>query len=144
MKSLPLTSEQFNALMQLVYLGNFVANATRDNDAIIQPFEDIEQYIYANAEDFGGGECVDRHDAVEGVYPTREFEEMMDPFIDKYDQDIFWEELIHRLAERDLIDKFGETAVAGMGIVERIENEREFTKKIYRCFFRSGDPQSCT
>ena len=136
MKKLDLTDAQFRTLLQLVYLGNFMANATRDET--IQEYDDIEQYIYVNAEKFGCGEFVDVHDAVDGVYPTRNFEEMMNLLVEKYDNDFFYDELIHRLSERDLIAKYSEAEVLKMGIVERIEKEREFTKIYDREFSEKG------
>ena len=138
MKTISLTDEQYKYLMQLVYLGNFMANATRNNDEMIPQFEDMEQHIYASAHEFGCGEYVDRHDAVEGVYPTREFEEMMDRFVCEYDADIFWEELLHRMTERDLVDAFGEKAVSSMSIVERIEKERPFVQTYDKEFSENG------
>ena len=138
MKTISLTDEQYKDLMQLVYLGNFMANATRNNDEMIEAFENIEQHIYTFAEQFGCGEYVDRHDAVEGIYPTREFEEMMDRFIAEYDSDIFWEELLHRMTERDLVDAHGEPAVASMGLVERIEKERGFVQTYDKEFSENG------
>jgi len=136
MKKLELTDAQFKALLQLVYLGNFMANATRDET--IEEYDAVEQYIYTQAEKFGCGEFVDVHDAVDGVYPTRNFEEMMDVFVEKYDSDLFWDELIHRLTERDLIAKYGEPEVLKMGIVDRLEKEREFTKTYDREFDENG------
>ena len=138
MKTISLTDEQYKYLMQLVYLGNFMANATRNNDEMIPQFEDMEQHIYASAHEFGCGEYVDRHDAVEGVYPTREFEEMMDRFVCEYDADIFWEELLHRMTERDLVDAYGEKAVSVMSIVERIEKERPFIQTYDKEFSENG------
>ena len=138
MKTISLTDEQYKDLMQLVYLGNFMANATRNNDEMIPQFEDMEQHIYASAHEFGCGEYVDRHDAVEGIYPTREFEEMMDRFVCEYDADIFWEELLHRMTERDLVDAYGEKAVSSMSIVERIEKERPFVQTYDKEFSENG------
>ena len=138
MKTISLTDEQYKDLMQLVYLGNFMANATRNNDEMITQFEDIEQYVYSFAQEFGCGEFVDRHDAVEGIYPTREFEEMMDTFVSEYDADIFWEELLHRMTERDLVDAYGEKAVSVMSIVERIEKERPFIQTYDKEFSENG------
>lgn len=138
MKNLKLTDEQYKYLIQLVYLGNFMANATRNNDEMIPQFEELEQHIYSFAGEFGCGEFVDRHDAVEGIYPTREFEEMMDKLVCEYDADIFWEELLHRMTERDLIDAYGESAVASMSIVERIEKERGFVQEYDKEFSGNG------
>jgi N-methylhydantoinase A/oxoprolinase/acetone carboxylase beta subunit len=138
MKNLKLTDEQYKYLIQLVYLGNFMANATRNNDEMIPQFEELEQHVYSFAAEFGCGEFVDRHDAVEGIYPTREFEEMMDKLISEYDADIFWEELLHRMTERDLVDAYGEQAVAGMSIVERIEKERGFIQNYDKEFSENG------
>ncbi|MGL4369825.1 MAG: hypothetical protein ACRCUT_09175 [Spirochaetota bacterium] len=138
MKKLELTDVQYKILVQLVYLGNFMANATREPDDIIEAYEDFEQYIYSQAENFGCGALVEKESAVEGVYPTREFEEMMDEFVEQYDDNVFWDELLHRLTENEIISQYGASEVAKMSLVERIEKEQPIIKKYEDDFTAHG------
>jgi len=76
------TKEQFEALLKLVYLGNWLANANRDGsneNPHLEEYEKIENYIFSFAKQFGFDEYVDDKDAREGkFYPTRTFEEGTD------------------------------------------------------------------
>ena len=58
-------------------------------------------------------------------FPTREFEDTSPGmgFVEKFENEIFWNELIERLAERDLIKKHGEDGVLTMGLEERFSEQ---------------------
>ena len=102
------TKEQFENLMKLVYLGNWMANAHRTDD-IIEKYEDLESYVFSFAKDFGLEKYVDDEDADKGkFFPTRFFEEKTDinELHDEYDDENFWTELPDRLGERDFFRKY--------------------------------------
>lgn len=125
------TKEQFERLMKLVYLGNWMANAHRTDD-IIKKYEELEHYIFSFAKDFGLEKYVDDEEAKDGkFYPTRYFEEETDvnKLHDEYDNDTFWDEIVDRLARRDFIRKYGIKAIQKMSLEQRIEKEYEFEKE---------------
>lgn len=100
--------EQFESLMNLVYLGNWIANANRTDDRI-EKYENIESYIFSFAKDFGLEKYIDDEDAKDGkFFPTRFFEEEtdVDELRDEYDDETFWFELSDRLGERDFFEKY--------------------------------------
>lgn len=104
------TKEQFENLMKLVYLGNWMANANRTNDTI-KKYEDLEHYVFSFAKDLGLEKYVDDEDADKGqFFPTRLFEEETDinEIHDEYDDDTFWNELPDRLGERDFFKKYSQ------------------------------------
>ena len=106
------TKEQFLALMKVVYLGNWMANANRNGsseDPCIEEYEKMEDYIFSLAPQFGFDKYVG-HEPTDGdkYFPTRSFEEETD--VDKlhheYDEGNFWDELAGRLGERDFYNKY--------------------------------------
>lgn len=102
------TKEQFESLMKLVYLGNWMANANRTDDTI-KKYADLENYVFSCAKNFGLEKYVDDEDAKDGkFYPTRFFEEEtdVDEIRSEYDEDTFWTELPDRLGERDFFVKY--------------------------------------
>lgn len=114
------TNKQYGNLLKLVYLGNWVANATRIDDQDKQ-LDALEGYIFSFAKDFGLSEYADTDDP-EMTYPTRQFEERsgVQELIEEYDDDTFWEELPERLGERDLLEQHSTSELEQMDLNERI------------------------
>lgn len=137
-KTIEFTRKQFEALLKLVYLGNWMVNAHRET-GILEEYEGMESYIFSQAEKFGFKKYVD-HEAKDGkdYYPTREFEENTDvsELHDEYDEETFWDEIIDRLGERDFLRKYGEIDIEKMSNDERFEKlcecEGEWAEEISR------------
>ncbi|OIR06320.1 hypothetical protein GALL_115100 [mine drainage metagenome] len=97
------TTKEYARLLELVYLGLWVAGA-RPEDPASTPdrYADVAQKAYGMAEAMGCAELVDVD--LEGLYfPAEKLQngaarDRLDRFMD----DSFWEELASRLAERDL------------------------------------------
>jgi len=130
-----LTKEQFKALLKLVYLGNWLANANRDGspeNPRLKEYEAIENYIFSFAKEFGFGEYVDDEEAGKSkFYPTRMFEEETDiqKLIEEYDEETFWDELIDRLGDRDFFRHYSKDEIKKMTQEERFEKLYEFIDK---------------
>jgi len=134
-----LTREQYKELIKLVYLGEWLANAhciSREDEK----FNDIANYIYSYAADFGLEDLVEYDRKSREYYPTAEFDE--DPevrqFIDKYNNENFWDELTNRMAVRDFVRKYGKAAINKMTWEERIEKEDPFIEKYQEEFAENG------
>ena len=99
---LKLTQKQFRRLLDLVYIGNWVLNSTRDDDRI-RDYDEVESLIFSH--------CL-RHDMAaltelyEGeIIPSRAFAEGgIHEAIMAYEDTIFFEILAQELALRDLGD----------------------------------------
>ncbi len=73
-------------------------------------------------------------------FPTREYDEtnvVMDAIVD-YDNESFWEELMERLATRDLIVKEGKEKVMAMDDEERLAKTEDLREKYAAEFERYG------
>lgn len=106
--NIKLNSDQLNALLKLVYLGEWILNSHLDcTDEKLTIEEEVEQIIYASITE--PGVCEYEKD-LKMFFPTRDVEEKMQIFIDEYDNFNFWENLAYQLADRDtkieLGDKF--------------------------------------
>lgn len=126
-----LTKEQYKNLVKLVYLGNWMINAIRLEDEKIKKYDNVEQYIFSFAKDAGLEKYIEFDKKFNQFFPTREFEEGSDieQYREEYEDEIFWDELIDRLARRDFIKKYGFKAVRKMDFRKRIEKEHPFIKK---------------
>jgi len=138
-----LTKEQYENLLKLVYLGNWIVNSIRsgeEDDKRIEKYENIAQYIYSFSREEGLERYIEFDKQVNRFFPTREFEEDTDleRYRQEYDDEVFWQELIHRLAERDFIKEYGENTIKKMNWRERLEKEQPFIEKYGEEFEESG------
>ena len=69
-----LTKRQYEVLMRLVYLGNWVVNGFHAEDAD-EETDALENSIYGKARDFGLAKLVFYDEENDGWYPTNETED---------------------------------------------------------------------
>lgn len=123
-----LTTAQYKKLMELVYLGNWLINSYRGEERI-EDYDQVAEHILSFAPAAGYKERIE-FDEFEGrYYPSSKFDEELRQSIDEYDEDVFWNLLVDRLAERDLVKVFGEEKVNSMEWDEYNEKIEPFMKK---------------
>lgn len=99
------TKEEFKALFDLVYTGNILINGLRNLDERVLEYSKAEQKIFSLAQEFGLNDAVIYDEEFKEYMPTRAYEEGgINDYIDYYDDSVFWEELILRLARRDALN----------------------------------------
>ncbi len=125
------TKKQFEVLLKLAYMGNWVANAHRtgrENDKRIEKYEEMQKYLLSFAKEFGLEKYVDIDN--EEMYPSIELEEdETNELIDEYDDETFWEELTYRFMRRDFVREYGEEEISKMDTMERIKKDHPFLEK---------------
>jgi hypothetical protein len=122
-----ITKKQYEDLLKLVYLGNWMANANRTEDKM-QSMDDLEGYIFSFAKDFGMERWADTDDP-KMTYPTSYFEgeSGVQELIDDYDNENFWDELADRLGNRDFMDKYSKEEIEAMDREEYFMKNMECT-----------------
>jgi len=112
-----LTCEQYKNLLLMIYLGNWMINAIKVHPD--ENFREVASYIYSFADSFGVKGLIDPKPLKGKYFPTQAFDDLTEPYIEEYDNEIFWEELADRLAERDLVREYGKKAIKKMSVEER-------------------------
>jgi len=123
-----LTKEQYEKLLELVYLGNWVINSYRTDD-YLEDYSDVVSHIFSQAEVVGLEEKVVKDEKKNKYLASYDFEESMQDFISEYDSFCFWEELIDRLAERDAIREFGNIPVDKIDVEAFLEKKENHLRK---------------
>lgn len=104
------TPKEYARLLELVHLGLWVAGARPDDPATMpERYAGIAQKALGLAEAFGCADLVEQ-DVNGQLYPAEKLtagpaQEKLDQFL----EDVFWSELVERLAARDLQAERGET-----------------------------------
>jgi hypothetical protein len=123
-----LTREQYEKLLELVYLGNWLINAYRTDDYLEEYFG-VVSHIFSQAGEAGLEEKVVKDEKKNKYLPSYDFEESMQDFISEYDSFCFWEELINRLAERDAVREFGNIPVDKIDVEEFLQKKENYLRK---------------
>ena len=113
-----LTEQQFRYLLDLVYIGNWVINSTRENDRI-QEYDQVESLIFSHCLDHGMAQLIELYNGE--IIPSRAFAEGgIHEAIMAYEDVTFFEILAEELALRDL-DADRATAENYDEVMERME-----------------------
>lgn len=134
--NISLSGEQLTALAKLVYMGEWMLNSHRD--VPLAEFNDATQIIYAEAKSAGMESLVGFDDLAMEFSPTQEFDAEMYPYIEEYDDDMFWEEFIDRMALRDMLKTYTMEQLATMSIEERMRVRQPFIAHYEDVFDRLG------
>lgn len=133
-----LTQKQYEALLKIVYLGNWMASSTKEKPE--KDYEDIEQHILSFAKDFKMDKHVAFDKKMKSYYPTEEFEDATDVVeqIEAYNEYTVWEALVLLLSRRDLVKKYGAEKMDKMSDEEILEKEYSFIQKYEEEFREHG------
>jgi len=132
--------DQFETLIRLLYLGNWMANAYSDESENGE-FVELIHYICSQAADnMGLAEYMAQDmEAPESITPETLNEiQYLNELIEEYDDAVFLDKLIYNLADRDMLNKFGEKKIEAMTEEDFFREEAPFVQKYQREFARSG------
>lgn len=125
---LELSDADFERLLKLTYLGEIVMN---DWTPVEQWTEeqrassDLLLDLQAKAADNPGTADLVGQDTRTGEWlPSPLMREEMEPYVARYDDEAFWDELVHRLARRDLNKEYGPETLSQMSDAHMAEAEK--------------------
>ncbi|MSU50063.1 MAG: hypothetical protein EXS37_13430 [Opitutus sp.] len=107
------TPKEYARLLELTHLGLWMAGGRPDDPATMpERYADIAQKVFALAEPLGCADLVET-DVNGQFFPNEKLTSgPAGEKIDKFVEDAFWSELVHRLAERDLRSELGPTKLS--------------------------------
>lgn len=116
------TKEEFRALLDMVTLGDWIITAhDTERDPAQEIFTAVLQKIFSRAEEFGCGDLVVFDPELQEFFETKDYgESEKEVFLDEYDNNTFWDQLITRLAERDFVREQGLERVMSMSPEDRL------------------------
>lgn len=98
--NIELTEQQYRYLLDLVYVGNWVMNSTRENDRI-QEYDQVESLIFSHCLQHKMSKLVELYQGE--LIPSRAFSDGgIHEAIENYEDTVFYEILAEEMALRDL------------------------------------------
>ncbi|MBN2093453.1 hypothetical protein JW964_27760 [candidate division KSB1 bacterium] len=136
-----LAQAEYQTLVEMVELANWVLfSTTTGEEPEKQKYHELEQKIFSQAEKFDLGRIMLFEKECNEYYPTPEFESesQIGEFIEEFETNIFWEELIDRLTLQDLLNKHGLEKLQNLPVDERIKIEEPIREKYEKEFKENG------
>ncbi len=137
-----LTKNEYKALLDMLYITHSVLHGYHvDTREETQKYWDLEQKLYSFTKGFDAEDLVSYDNKYEEYMPTRKFDDETPAtkFLNEYDNEVFWDELIENLAKRDLIDKHGPEILQRVLTDEAVFNElRSYKIKYSEEFEKNG------
>jgi hypothetical protein len=107
-----ITKKEYRDLLDILSIADWVLTAHKtEPDSRVEKYEELTQKFYSLAEEMGCKDLVKFDSRLGKYYPTGKYETIGqdEEFIEEFENDSFWEELISRLAIRDMIRHVGGT-----------------------------------
>lgn len=136
------TDEELATLVEMVSLASEVANLNPDDEANdgFARFEVVENKILESAKHAGMSDMIE-FDAARGknrVTETFQEDSFFQKCIDEFRNANFWEELMIRLTERDLIRVMGESKYLAMSEEARRKKSEPLERRYWSKFLKEG------
>jgi len=136
-----LSKEEYQTLLELLEIAGWVLHA-HENEQRPETlkYRELEQKLYSYAKELGLGCLVMYDKGLKQYFPTREFEETTPAmeFVEEFEEESFWDELVNRLAERDLARITGGKRAKGMTAEDRFRKLTLFQKRYVDEFEERG------
>ena len=117
---LELSKDEYRSLIDMIYIAEWVMNAHKiEKDPSTEKYAELEQRISSFADKMGYQDLIVYDEDLKRYFPTRKLEDgPARQYIEEYDNDSFWDELIERLIERDVLREIGEEKLRIPGLVK--------------------------
>jgi hypothetical protein len=125
------TAKEYRQLLELVHLGMWAVTAYQGEEtAAAKRYFDLDQKLLELATDMGCADLVEERDdgTLQPAPKLSEDDRVRDLQAD-FQNDVFWHELVNRLADRDVAGELAKRAMQTPGVDAPPSNE-ELTKKL--------------
>ena len=119
-----ITKREYLLLLDLLYLSNWVMNACHVGERPdTVEYRELHQKFLSYAKEFGQQDLVEYDKRYGKSYYTKLYEDESKShnFIDEYENEVFWDELVDRLVKRDVLREHGEEALRKMDFREILQ-----------------------
>ncbi|SJM94395.1 hypothetical protein [Crenothrix polyspora] len=130
------TKKEYRSLLEAMQIADWVLHAhdNTESRSDTKAFGELFHKLLALANQIGCEDLVELEEEDNKYYPTVELESAVEEFIQEFENNTFWDELISRLSERDVLKKAKVTDVTDIKKTERFaalaESEEKWANEI--------------
>jgi len=119
--------DEYRALLDVLHMADWVMHAHENEpNPDTAPYDAVIQKFYSMAKTMGQDNLIEYDSDVKKYFSTREHDDESASwdFIDEFTNDTFWDELVHRLTDRDVAH-----LVNGYDQLEKLSMEERFMRE---------------
>ncbi len=136
--------DEYLTLLEIVELAMWVLFAFKNlKEPGLEKYQKLEQKIFSYAKKMGYDHFITFDKKYHKYFWTQTYEEQTPcyEYIDEFENEVFWDELIERLVQRDLVNQEGIESLRKMSIEERFQKEEPIRQKYIDEFTANGFAQ---
>ena len=133
--NIAVTKEEISLLLKLVYTGSFVLEPEEDK---VKQMDGLIQKLLLVAKTNKAYRGIEYNQEINEYMLTEKAEEAIESEFEEFVEDSFWEELLFRLGQRDLIKELGEKEYRKMEEGKLEEKQEEAEEKYREEFEKNG------
>ncbi|TGB05352.1 hypothetical protein [Halobacillus salinus] len=124
---LELTDKQYKKLVEAVFLGTWMVNSTKME--LDEEFEEVRELVLSKYKEAGLQDLISHQEQL-GIHDLDiDFEsQLLDTYVEEYDEFSFWDKLVEKLADKEMVQRFG--APQGKMTDEMMEKRMEIEEQI--------------
>lgn len=126
------TKKEYRLLITMIEIADWVMNSFHAQERTdTKEHRVLRNKILDHADEMGMKGCYQKND--DTYYETAEYEEnsKQPEFIEEYDEESFWDQLVTRLSERDYVQKYGDEEVDFETKIRRLtEIENRYAEEV--------------
>ncbi|MFD2924425.1 hypothetical protein [Halobacillus naozhouensis] len=129
--NLEMSQEQYEKLVETVFLGTWMVNSTQLE--LDEAFEDVRSLVLSKYKEAGLEDKITYEETFDVHDLAVEYEnELLDKYVEEYDEFSFWDKLIEKLSEKKLIKEFGPLpdSLTEEMVAKRVQYEEEIEKEL--------------
>lgn len=125
------TKKEYRLLIEVLSLGHWMMHAHAIDEQDRYPeHEGLRKKLLSYYKEMGAEDIIEYSQQLDNFYETNSYDEYIHKkFVEPYDDESFWDELIDKLAVRDVIHDIGiekYQALEGIERIRKVEEAKEF------------------
>lgn len=135
-----ITKKEYRLLIEMLYLADWMMHSHAVGEEQLHHEHDaLRKKLLSHYKEMEAADIIEYSEKLDDYYENSDYDEYIHAkFIAPYDNENFWNELIDRLAERDVINAIGIEKLKSMEGMERVMKIEEIRKKYSNEFEECG------
>jgi len=136
-----ISKAEYKILLHILEMADWILTSHKIKDEKRhKPYRKLEQKIFSLADMMGYGSLIEYSKEFNEYMPTRKYEDTCSAmeFIEEFENEFFWDELIDRLGERDAIREVGTEGFKALIPIDRITKVDDHKDKYINEFEKHG------
>jgi hypothetical protein len=130
-----ITKKEYRLLLDMLYIADWVLDALSEQGQSHYEHQALKTRLLSLSKEMDAEDCIEYSKELNEHFETKDYEDaMQERYIEPYEEMIFWDQLIYRLAVRDLIQEIGITSYKKMKFIERATKIEQIKKKYAKEF----------